>query len=518
MMKYNLKQVWDQLRARKPQMDYFLDEVRIQGLRGIRDLKVRLTYPVSVLSGPNTCGKSTVLFALACAYKVPGAKLRDFMPSTLFPDFRAKDAEIPSDKRSQSGLEYYYIHKGQRYQMRYSHGKTWNRSFLGQQGGSQPERKVYLRTVANLTNPSEVRSVLQLGRKKLEKEEITAEYLNFAQRILPLRYRHLFIMSHGEKDLLFAERDDVDGIAYSEFHMSAGEQAILRLSKDISQLAGALILIDEIEAGLHPFTQQQLMLELQRLALRNNLQIVVTTHSQVILEAVPPEGRIFLERTQDNVEVLPPYKDIIQKAFYGRSVNKLSILCEDEVAEALLRGVIDIFYTKFNFTNSDIDVGRDTGKDEFPHHVKAIANFNQLDDFIFVLDADAHDKEADMKKVAADFRQHLKLFFLPGTTSPESWVWSQLNEYSNDYAEIFKINSEFFREKLRTIEQTFSGASDKPRNIAKGKLISLSDDLVRDISEICRVVGCTEAERVGGDMGSFVTDLEEAIQSWRSQV
>lgn len=38
------------------------------------------------------------------------------------------------------------------------------------------------------------------------------------------------------------------------------------------------------------------MLELQRIALRNDLQVVVTTHSPVVLDSVPPEGRIFLER------------------------------------------------------------------------------------------------------------------------------------------------------------------------------------------------------------------------------
>jgi hypothetical protein len=336
-----------------------------------------------------------------------------------------------------------------------------------------------------LTNPSEVRSVLQLGRKEMNKEEITADDLIFAHRILPLRYRHLFKMSHGEKDLLFAERDDSGSIAYSEFHMSAGEQAILRLSKDISALNGALILIDEIEAGLHPFTQQQLMLELQRLALRNDLQIVVTTHSQVVLDAVPPEGRIFLERTKDNVEIQPPYKDIIQKAFYGRSINKLSILCEDEVAEALLRGVVDLFNIKFNFTNSDIEVGRDTGKDEFPHHVKAIANFKQLNDFIFILDFDARDKEADMLKIGRDLGQYTKIFFLPGPESPESWVWDQLKQHPEGYSEKLKTNLQVFRDKLISIEQTFSGASDKPRNIAKGRLITLSTEFARDITEIC---------------------------------
>jgi predicted ATP-dependent endonuclease of OLD family len=102
---------------------------------------------------------------------------------------------------------------------------------------------------------------------------------------------------------LFAERDDETGshARYSEFHMSAGERALLRLSMNISKLSDALVLIDEVEAGLHPHIQQLLMLELQRLALRNQLQIVVTTHSPTVLETVPPEARVFLERSPDNV-------------------------------------------------------------------------------------------------------------------------------------------------------------------------------------------------------------------------
>ena len=54
-------------------------------------------------------------------------------------------------------------------------------------------------------------------------------------------------------------------------------------------MRNALILIHVVEAGLHPYTQQQWMVELQRLALRprNKLQITVISHSPVILESVP---------------------------------------------------------------------------------------------------------------------------------------------------------------------------------------------------------------------------------------
>ena len=119
--------------------------------------------------------------------------------------------------------------------------------------------------------------------------------------------------------------------------MSSGERAVLRISKDISRLPGALVLIDEVEAGLHPYTQQQTMLELQRIALRQKLQIVVASHSPVVLDSVPPEARIFLDRDPTSeVRVMPAYRDIFQKALYGQSRDQLSFLCEDAVAEAIV--------------------------------------------------------------------------------------------------------------------------------------------------------------------------------------
>ena len=51
----------------------FLDDVRLKGLRGIRNLRVAFDYPVSVIAGPNGGGKSTVLFACAAAY-APGGR------------------------------------------------------------------------------------------------------------------------------------------------------------------------------------------------------------------------------------------------------------------------------------------------------------------------------------------------------------------------------------------------------------------------------------------------------------
>ena len=42
-------------------------EVRLKGLRAIRNLPVAFDCAVSMLARPNACGKSTVLFACATA-------------------------------------------------------------------------------------------------------------------------------------------------------------------------------------------------------------------------------------------------------------------------------------------------------------------------------------------------------------------------------------------------------------------------------------------------------------------
>lgn len=508
LMHRNLHQVWDQLRAKKAQMNCFLESVHIRNLRGIAELPVAFGYPVSVIAGPNGCGKSTVLFACACAYDVPAS--RDFSPAVLFPNL--KSVEI-SDHPGTPSFEYYFVDQGKRMSMTWRRGKSWSKSFMGRKEARQPQRDVYLRTLANLTSPSEVRSILQIGSKNFLKQDLDADLIAFALRVLPFKYKGLRLLQLKGKDLLFADREEPTS-AYSEFHMSAGERALLRISKDISRLNNALILIDEIEAGLHPQTQLQVMLELQRLALRNGLQIVVTSHSPVVLESVPPEGRIFLERTPDNVRVQAPYRDIFQRAFYGQSQDKLSILCEDVVAEGLILGVLDVLNPRLNLTPDDVAVGRDTGKDQFAQHVEALGKFQLLDEFVFVLDGDAHAVEPALQRAAQKFNRTVTPLFLPGATPPEDWIYCALERRSQHYAS--QLGAPNLAQQLQNFRLSFDNACDKPANIMKHRFETLADALQYDQKNIARVVGREEA--CFGAMRVFADSLEQAVYNWRNRV
>ena len=513
-----LEGVWDALRASDDQRPHVLQEIRIKNLRGIKDLRVPFNYPVCVLAGPNGCGKSTVLSACACAYRIPGQGSRQFTPGVLFPNFTDRLQGTLSDTKERTKLEYDYLHGGKRLSMSWQWRKYWKSSAVSSDRTKteQPERNLYLRTLANLTNPSEVRGVLHLVRKQYQSERLTSDLLIFAHRILRQRYQTLSVISAQARDLLFAEVEGDGDIRYSEFHMSSGERTILRISKDISNLEDALILIDEVDTGLHPYTQQQLMLELQRIALRKRLQIIVASHSPVILDSVPPEGRKFLDRDEQTAEVrlMPAYRDVFQKSLYGQSRDQLSILCEDKVAEGVLLGVLDVLQPRMGLRHEDFVIGRNTGRDEFPSHVRMLGKFGKLRDFVVVLDGDSRYMETSIKLIAEDYGHSMQPLFLPGTTPPEGWIWEVLQRNAQDYAASLGLTPPDMEKKMREIDQMMEGAVQQ-RPLAKANLEAFASEVGRSVPEIGRIIGRRETERSGEGIAELLVQLEEQIDAWR---
>lgn len=515
----DFRKIWDQLHGKKPHMRHFLSMIRLQGIRGINDLNIRLEYPVSVIAGVNASGKSTVLFAAACAYKVPGAGPKAYVPSTLFPRYNPKQGTRHDEDREIT-LEYTYSTKNGGLSMRWRRMKGWNRSFLGRSNAKQPERALYLRTLSNLSNPSELRSVLRMSylSKPPTEEHLTPVQIEFAQRMLPFQYDEVVKLSGsgGGQNLLFAVNKN--GASYSELHMSAGERAILRLSREIAQVDNALVLIDEVEAGLHPFVQNLLMLHLQELALRNDLQIIVTSHSPVVLDSVPRYARIFLERNeQGDITVCPPYRDIIQNALYGRSSEVLNILCEDDAAEAILNGVVDVLSSEQTVQRDAIRIGRDTGAKEFPGHAAAFKKFEMIENFVFVLDGDQRrDNENIAEKIkAVDKNQPIPVLFLPGDHAPECWVWKCLTATLDSLAQPLGSDVNSLRKILNQLNALYDGASGAQSEIAKTKLRNLAEKLRQDPEDLCRIVARHEAWKKDSDIRPLVEQLKKCVLDWR---
>lgn len=516
MVEKGKQKLWDSLQGRKAHMPHFLHGMRIQGIRGIDDLRLAFEYPVSVLAGGNACGKSTALLAAACAYKVPGAGVRDYVPSAFFPDDRS-EAVRPNGERGGSLIEFDYSTPEGRLSMQWRRSKSWSRSFFGRRGASQPERRLHCKafdTPGYLFKASGFPGMARTSSQQT-RSPFTPSQLDFAQRMLPFRYSEVVELSRSGRNMLVATQER--GLSYPESQMSSGERAILRLAQKIAHLDGGLLLIDQVEAGLHPWAHGSLMLLLQQLALRKDLQIIVTTHSPVVLNAVPPHGRTFLERdAMGRIAASPAYRDVVQNALYGHASDALNVLCEDEVSEGILRGVCDILIPRQGMRQESVRIGCDPDASELPARAATLRMFGQIHNFVFVLDGDKRDD--DLKsRIQAQSKMDVPVFFLPGRDSAEVWTWKRLRGLLTEQANDLGISPGEHIQRMERLDTIYDVAADAPAVIAEFKLNGLAETLGRNVRDLCRAAARTEAARKESDIQPLVEQLEGIFLQWRSE-
>ena len=209
----SLRKTWDALRARKQVQDDFLDEgpaeeparhsqpaggVRLPGVRDCRPERVRQVHGAVRVRGGVCAGRSKRP-PVHAGRAVSG--LLEWRRGRLRrPGGRDRTGILLSRRRCPllDGVE---ERPGR------GAGASW-----AAKGMRQPERELYLRTLANLTNPSEVRGLLQLGRGTFDAEEITSDLLLFARRILPQKYRGVSLIRGRNRDLLFAGLEHRDAV------------------------------------------------------------------------------------------------------------------------------------------------------------------------------------------------------------------------------------------------------------------------------------------------------------------
>lgn len=124
------------------------------------------------------------------------------------------------------------------------------------------------------------------------------------------------------------------GDEYSEFHFGAGEASVIRIVSAVEAADdGVMILIEEIENGLHPVATRRMVEYLIDVAKRKSCQVIFTTHSNDALDPLPSVA-IWAAY---NGEVLQGKLDVrALRTITGRIEAKLAIFVEDEFAERLV--------------------------------------------------------------------------------------------------------------------------------------------------------------------------------------
>jgi hypothetical protein len=186
--------------------------------------------------------------------------------------------------------------------------------------------------------PHSEKSVFKSYRRafqKIKEEGFETAVKDAVGRILGHTYDEFYYKRHSKYRLPLVKSKKR---TYSGFNMGAGENALFEIFSIIHACPGTLLLvIDEVELGLHEEAQIRLIQELKELCRERHIQIIFTTHSPRVLECLPPEGRIHLERDGDTVRAMP---DISPKyaagLMSGVKQPELNIYCEDGIAGNIL--------------------------------------------------------------------------------------------------------------------------------------------------------------------------------------
>lgn len=263
----------------------YLERVEISGLRGWSGQSVQFRYPVTALVGENGTGKSTVLKVAASAYVSPGQGI-GYFPSNFFPSTHwdnISDVTLGYRIRRGDDVKSFSIKK-----------PTQRWSFPD----TRYERSVFWFDVAR-TLPLDASAgyarIAKLAAGETASEELTDDSRIQLSTILgrdysSARFASPDVNANRKVGLLGREFGEV-----SQFHQGAGEDTTLDLIlalQDIPQYS--LIIIDEVEASLHPRAQRRLIQFLLNFSRMRRAQVIVSTHSPYVLEELPTEARVLV--------------------------------------------------------------------------------------------------------------------------------------------------------------------------------------------------------------------------------
>lgn len=272
----------------------FLHSVKIAGLRNWTGQEIRFQFPVCVVAGENGTGKSTVLKAAAAAYSHPTDIARTFYPSKFFPDTaweHVANASITYKVREGTTDRDYTFKKLARWRL----------------PNVRPKRYVIWQDIARTLPLDATAGYVYLAKRTAKEASAVAlspEITKYYSSIMGRSYDSARIATTSMDSSRPVGVVSVSGNQFSQFHQGAGEDATLDLLTLLQNVPDtSLIIIDETEASLHPRSQRRLIHFLLWLARTKQIQVIISTHSPYVIEELPLEARIFLDRGSAGISV-----------------------------------------------------------------------------------------------------------------------------------------------------------------------------------------------------------------------
>lgn len=391
------------------------------GLRGIQELEVRFDYPLSALCGRNGCGKSTVLALAALAFHSPSGHHprnalggRSGESSLSYYTFRNFFYRGPGDAPVTGvSIDWQYlgappisITKRTEKWMHYERRPTRPVHYLG-----------LLRSV-----PAIEQAVLRGhfgAESRAARVQLSDRYRAYLAAVMTRAYDGASVLTESK----YAVRRVQCGTEYSSFNMGSGEDLLVDLLWLLQEAPrGALLLVEEIEVGLHPEAVHRLAAILLEIVLEKQLQVIVSTHSRYFLDAIPAEARILLQRVADVHEVTyAPTTQFAMGEMSGLRDPEMNLYCEDEFSRKLIEACLPAEHRR-RCRVFDVGSASELAR-QAKFHQRTQPNLKCM----VVWDGDVHTRQIAAWWDASGLNR-LNWAQLPGNSATEDWVLQVLNQ------------------------------------------------------------------------------------------
>lgn len=183
------------------------------------------------------------------------------------------------------------------------------------------------------------------GIKKNEKVILlSVEAIDAINKILGKKYTKCKLIKHSlfrnPGLTVYFETDEVN---YSEAFAGRGEFAVVKLVYEVlSAPEYCLVVLDEPEVSLHPGAQEELKIFLLKQVLKKRLQVIISTHAFKIVEHLPSDSiKLFYQGQSKKFIIKNDTHSIEAFHFIGQNTtNKNNIFVEDKLAKMLLEKVL----------------------------------------------------------------------------------------------------------------------------------------------------------------------------------
>ena len=336
----------------------FFTKVKLDTFRHVKGLSMDFIHPITVISGSNCSGKTSVLMTIACSHynfdrqDVANGEWKRATWSSLV-RFTNHDTQLVDWEYHvgfREGTVPHFVKGFRRYNTKKWGGAGKKEGQIGKPTKGHPEggRHVCLIDL-NRINPgrhltmSAYNKARKAAAENLENQDSINEYLSY---ILEFNYDVRKLTESADNNVYkFSAGSEKE---YSSFNTASGEDVLINLLTQILHIPNySLILIDELEIGLHPKIQRRLMDVIYMIANEQHKQFIITSHSYAIIDSVSKESRLFIENKGGACKCLPglsTYETLTRMDCVAFPVSIIYV--EDEISKWIIDKALEKINTE----------------------------------------------------------------------------------------------------------------------------------------------------------------------------